>query len=249
MAPDAAAANAKGILPAPSLYIQNQKKLRVHSSRNKPSLAKTWGWQDELISHRSVNLEVFFPREGPRFEVPLKLLRFCGCGSHLNRSANYLCNTHARLASKTLAFDQKKTLSKANLTNTSKSARVARWCSGTTAAPWTDSLPNTGNCDGQGCTLPLHRSLHKSSKVCQLSPAASGTSAASSCSSRKAELPVGPHSPKYCCIFQTASLPSTGKGATTASLVMCFSLPFPLQALAARCQGTQIVAGIHKDPL
>lgn len=167
-----------------SLY-SKPEKIRVHSSRNKPSLAKTWGRQDELISHRSVNLEVFFLREGPWFEVPLKLLRFCGCGSHLNRSANYLCNTHSRLASKTLAFDQKKTLSKANLTNTSKSARVARWCSGTTAAPWTDSLPNTGNCDGQGCTLPLHRSLHKSSKVCQLSPAASGTSAASHCSSCK----------------------------------------------------------------
>lgn len=84
-----------------------------------------------------------------------------------------------------LALDQKKILSKANLANTGKSARVARWCSGTTAAPWTDSLANTGICDGQGCTLPLHRSLHKSSKVCQLSPAASGTSAAPYCSSHK----------------------------------------------------------------
>lgn len=103
----------------------------------------------------------------------------------MDRRANYLCNTHSRLASKMLAFDQEKTLSKANPTNTSKSARVARWCSGTTAAPWTDSLANTGNCDGQGHTLPLHRSLHKSSKVCQLSPAASGTAAAPYCSSHK----------------------------------------------------------------
>lgn len=62
---------------------------------------------------------------------------------------------------------------------------VARWCLGISAAPWTDSLANTGNCDGQGCTLPLHCSLHKSSKVCQPSPAASGTSAAPYCSSHK----------------------------------------------------------------
>lgn len=103
----------------------------------------------------------------------------------MDRRAYYLCNTHSRLASKMLAFDQEKTLSKANPTNTSKSARVARWCSGTTAAPWTDSLANTGNCDGQGRTLPPHCSLHKSSKVCQLSPAASGTPAAPYCSSRK----------------------------------------------------------------
>lgn len=103
----------------------------------------------------------------------------------MDRRANYLCNTHSRLASKMLAFDQEKTLSKANSTNTSKSARVARWCSGTTATPWTDSLANTGNCDGQGRTLPPHCSLHKSSKVCQLSPAASGTAATPYCSSRK----------------------------------------------------------------
>lgn len=103
----------------------------------------------------------------------------------MDRRANYLCNTHSRLPSKMLAFDQKKTLSKANPTNTSKSARVSRWYSGTTVAPWTDSLANTGNSDGQGLTLPPHCSLHKSSKVCQLSPAASGAPAAPYCSSSK----------------------------------------------------------------
>lgn len=103
----------------------------------------------------------------------------------MDRRASYLCNTDSRFASKMLAFDQENTLSKANPTNTSKSARVARWCSGTTAAPWTDSLANTGNCDGQGRTLPPHHSFHKSSKVCQLSPAASGTPAAPYCSSHK----------------------------------------------------------------
>ena len=45
----------------------------------------------------------------------------------------------------------------------------------------------------------------------------------------KAELPAGPRSAKYCCVFQTASLSSTGKGAMTVSLVMCFSIPSPLQ--------------------
>ena len=185
MAPESSCGECQGNSTSSFSLYSKTEKIRVRSSQNKHSLAKTRGGQDELISHRLVNLEVSFLREGTQFEVPLKLLRFCGCGSHLDRSANYLCNTHSRLASKMLAFDQKKTLSKANLTNTSKSARVARWCLGTTAAPWTDSLANTGNCDGQGCTLPLHRSLHKSSKVCQLSVAASGTSAAPYCSSHK----------------------------------------------------------------
>lgn len=50
---------------------------------------------------------------------------------------------------------------------------------------------------------------------------------------RKAELPVGLHCAKYCCIFQTASLSSSGKGAMAASLALCFSIPFPLQVQAA----------------
>lgn len=45
-------------------------------------------------------------------------------------------------------------------------------------------------------------------------------------------LPVGPHSAKYCCIFQPASLASTGRGATTASLLIRSSSPFQLQVLA-----------------
>lgn len=203
------------------------EKPKVHTLWKKTSLAKAWGEEDELIGLQSVYLEVSLLCKGPKFEVPVKLLWFHGYGSHLERSTYYLCNTYSRLTSKMLAFDQEKTLSKANLANISKSASVARWCSGTTAAPWPDSLANTGNCNGWGCTLLLHLSLHNISKVCQLLhlPAAPLTS--------KAVLPAGSCSTKYCCTFQTASLSNAGKGANAASLAMHFSMPFPSRVQAA----------------
>lgn len=191
------------------------------------SLIKTWGGEDELIGLQSVYLEVSLLCKGPKFEVPVKLLWFCGCGSHLERSTYYLCNTYSRLTSKTLAFDQEKTLSKANLANISKNASVARWCLGTTAAPWPDSLANTGNCSGWGCTLLFHLSLHNVSMVCQLLhlPAAPLTG--------KAVLLVSSCNTKYCCTFQTASLSNTGKGAKAVSLAMHFSMPFLSRVQAA----------------
>lgn len=172
--------------------------------------------------------------KGPAFEAPLKLLRIYGCGSHLERSENYLCNTHSRLASKILAFDQKKTLSKANLANSSKSASVARWCSGTTAAPWTDSLANTGNGDGQGCTLLLHHSLRKSSKVCQLSPAASDASASPYRSSHeRGGAARGPTRCQALLHLPHCFPPRRWHGAKAVSLVMLFSVPLPPGARAA----------------